>query len=392
MMNWEIFSNEGYISIALWLSIPLLWLIYLLWRRRFICRLLLMLAIAAFVLARINSYSYVNRIQIDRSREIAEQLARQEAQKERAKQAATESRENEVAQIHFAEDDADDFLDTAGMDEADLKYMQSFDDDTIPEWKKEKKERSSGTEDNSIESKIGATDQSEGINADVLIEEEPAEPILMADKDKLMADRLDAANLMITRIFLGLAILLIIYDYLRRANIYKQATFPLPLPSSWIDSFTPMPSVRVLPKKRRRKLLRELKVLIKRGDSFIYLTDNTETAYRVPARAYRLPLCNWPADIIHTTDDNNGMDEDFIFETLWYGRNSFVVNSVDRSERILQRFIELLAERRSTRARVRQTVHVVWDIATPISEEMRYRFANLGRDTGYSLLLCREAD
>ena len=86
------------------------------------------------------------------------------------------------------------------------------------------------------------------------------------------------------------------------------------------------------------------------------------------------------------------MDDDFVFETLWYGRNSFVIDSPDRAERLLARFVELLADRRRTRAKVQQAVHVVWDLETSISEETLRQFAGLGKAAGYTLLLCRESD
>jgi len=386
-MNWEIFSPIGYASIAVWLCMPLLWLLHMVRRRRgWLCHLALLLGVVAFVLAKVNSQTYVNRIQVDRSEQIKEQLDRQEL----ARQAATEARGNEVAQIRFAEDDDDDFLDMAGMDESDLKYLRSFDEDATPEWKKEKKQRSAGSEDDSLEAMIGATEDVEGVETDVLVEEASLEPILMSDGDKLAADRLDAANLTIARLLLGLAFVIVVMDYLRRVNIYDRAYCPLPLPSRWVNAFTPPVSVKVWPKRPRRKLHKELKVLVKRGDSFVYLTDDADHAARVPSRAYQLPLWRWPVDILSLPGDNRAMDDDFVFETLWYGRNSFVVDSSDRAERMLARFMDLLSERRSTRARTSQTVHIVWDIATPVSEEIRHRFANLGRATGFSLWLCRE--
>ena len=57
---------------------------------------------------------------------------------------------------------------------------------------------------------------------------------------------------------------------------------------------------------------------------------------------------------------------------------------------MLVRFMELMADRRTTRARVKQTVNIVWDVATPIAEETRHRFAKVGRSTGYTLLICHK--
>ncbi|MGY8994712.1 MAG: hypothetical protein ACKVK8_11275, partial [Rhodospirillales bacterium] len=109
------FSIAGYLSIALWLVVPILWLVHAVRRpRRWICHYAVIVAVAALFFATINSKTYVNRIQIDRSEEIEAAQARQAA----ARKAAEESRAGEVAQVRFAEDGASDFLDEGGMDDA----------------------------------------------------------------------------------------------------------------------------------------------------------------------------------------------------------------------------------------------------------------------------------
>ena len=386
-MNWDIFSLSGYASIALWLCMPLLWMLYLVMRRRgWLIQIALLLGVAAFVLAKINSSAHVSRIQVDRSEQIQQQLERQEI----AQQAATEAREDEVAQIRFAEDGDDDFLDAAGMDESDLRYLQSFNDDMTPEWKTDKKQRTDETVDDSLEAQIGAKDSQEGVGTDVLVENESAEPILMSGRDKLAADRLDAANLMIIRFMLCLGVVVLAVDYLRCANNYDLAYCPLPLPSSWLDAMARQNPVTVRSQPPRRSLFDELRVYAQRGESFVYVTDDSASAAKATTTLYRLPLGRWPVEVLNVAEFNDKMDDDFVFDTLWYGRNSFVVSSPERADVMLARFMELMADRRTTRARVKQTVHVVWDVTTPISEETRHRFANVGGATGYTLLLCRE--
>ena len=384
-MNWEIFSQAGYISIALWLCMPLLWLVhfFVLGQRGWLVHITLLVGIAAFVMAKINSNHYVNRIQVDRSAEIEAQLARQQM----AQQAATAAREEEVAQIRFAEDSEDDFLDVAGMDEADRKYLESFDEEEVPEWKKAKKERSAGTIDESLEAQIGATDEKEGVESSESFEEETVEPILMSDADKLAADRLDAANLKMIRIMLALGVVVIVIDYLKRANRYDRAYFPLPLPSRWVDAMTPREPIisRTSP---RRSLQKDLKVIARRGESFVYVTDDNFAANEATKTLYRLPLWLGPVETLNVADYNGKMDDEFIFESLWYGRNSFVV-SAERGQQMLNRFLELLSDRRGARAHVQQTVHVIWDSDATIPEQTLSRFASLGQATGYSLLLCR---
>lgn len=392
-MNWDLFSMTGYASIAIWLCMPLLWsLHWLMGRRGWLLHVALVLGLASFVLAKLNSTNYVARIQVDRSEQIQQQLDRQEI----AQRAATEARESEVAQIRFAEDAANDFLDSAGMDEADLKYLQSFQDESteetvVPQWKTEKKQRSTETADDSLESQIGAKESQQGVDTAPVVENEPVPPILMSGSDKLAADRFDKANLMMIRVMLCLATVVLLVDYLRRANDYQLAYFPMPLPSRWVDSFAPLDPVIVRSKSPRRSLLDELRVFVRRGDSFVYITEDVTAAAEAVTTLGRLPFGRWPIEVLNVDDFSCDMDDDFVFDTLWFGRNAFVVNSSDRAELMLARFMELMAERKSTRARVKQTVHVVWDVTLPITEETRCRFANLGRATGYSLLICRES-
>ena len=387
-MNWEIFSPLGYASIALWLCMPILWLIHFLSKRKkWLVHLALLFGLAALITARVHSSNHVQRIRVDRSQQIQEQLDRQAE----ARQAATAAREAEVAQIRFAEDGRDDFLDQAGMDEADLKYMQSFSGDPTPQWKKQKKKRSTDETDNSLEAQIGASETAEGISsADSLSGEASPEPILMSDQDKRAADRLDSANLTLIRWMLALGLLLIVVDYLKRANQSDQAYFPLPLPSSWADAMSPREPIIVYSKASRRKLVDEMRFVSRRGESFLLVTENPETAGNTAADCSRLPLGFLPVEVLNLADFPNSVNDDFVFETLWYGRNSFVLNSVTRAEQMLARFIEMLEDRRSTRARVRQTVNVVWDIKTPLPEETRIHFAKLGQATGFTLWIHHE--
>ena len=325
-MSWHIFSTIGYASIAVWACMPMLWLLHALrrprrWPGQWLCHIALVMGIVALVLAKVNSNSYVNRIQVDRSEQIAAQMARQQARQEKARQAAQAARAEGVAQIRFAEDAADDFLDEAGMDEADRKYMQSLDGAATPAWKMQKKQRSAGVEDDSLESLIGAIEQEEGAESLTLLEEAPPDPILMSDRDKAAADRLDAANLTLIRLLLMLACVIVVVDYLRRVHVYDEAYFPLPLPGGWSDALTPRPTVWTRPSSPRRTLLKELECFTRRGESYVYLTDDAEKAARIPTHAYRLPWHRWPVEILSPSPlspgKNGAMDDDFVFETLW---------------------------------------------------------------------------
>ncbi len=386
-MNWQVFSTIGYASVAVWACMPVLWLMHKFIRpRRWLCHLAIVVGVVALVLAKINSQTHVNRIQVDRRAQIAEKMEQQD----KARQAARDDRANDAAQKQFAEDSGDDSLDLAGLDESALKYLNSFDETDTPDWKKQKKKRSTTTDDDgSLESLIGATEEKEGVEADELIEEEPIEPIWMSDADKLTANRLDAANLKTIRFLLCFGFFVVGVDYLQRANVYREAYFPLPLPSKWLDAFTPRVPVIARAKRPRRSVKKELKVILQRGDSYLYVTDKKDANTQPLSRKHRVLGCFSPVDILRVQEGDPLMDDDFVFETLWFGRSCFTLDSTERAEQMLDRFTVLLSERRVLRAKASQAVHVVWDVDTPISDEIRHRFETLGRETGVCLFLCR---
>jgi hypothetical protein len=371
----------GYVSVVLWLLVPVLLVLHHMRRPRgWLCHLALLIAVAAFALAKINSTTHVNSIQLDRSAEIAAE----EALKEKARQAALEAREGEVANVRFAEDSLDDRLDEGGMDEADRKYMETLRQQGDPDYKKGPKKERSGErkQDDSLEGMLNTEDPDEGVKSKFTEGAEAKEPIVMSAEQKDMANRLDGANLQVIRLLLLVTLILLIIDYLKRANVYEEAYCPLPLPSAWLNSLTPAPPLLVR-EKPRRDMAGELAWLSKRGDTFICLTGDAAVAGAVPKSLPKLRGMD-PVDVLKVTDD---ISDDFVFESLWYGRSSFVVDSTARAEQMIRRFVELMAERRTTRAAVRQTVHVLWDIDAPVPETQQGEFAGLAKATGLSLMV-----
>ncbi|NNC86978.1 MAG: hypothetical protein HKN82_00800 [Akkermansiaceae bacterium] len=383
-MNWNIFGAAGYLGLLLGAGGLLALLAYAIVKRRALSRAAVGLAAAALACAMINSATHVNRIRIDPS----DRQAEAEALREAKRRAALESRGEEVAQIRFAEDGGDEFLDRAGMDEADLKFMERI---AEPAWKSEKRTRSSGgAEDGGLEGLIDGEEREEGVDVATLEEAGGREPILMSEAGIVTAHRADRWNLRLSRLLLVLAVAVLVLDYLRRANIYTQATFPLRLPSAWPNALTPMPAVVVRPDPPRRPLPDELAWLARRGDSFVYLTDDPAKADEVAAGLEPLRKGRRPLELLRVDGEDGGIDDDFVFEALWFGRGSFLVDSPHRADQMIDRFLKLMKERRTTRARVRQSVHVVWDRDTPLPEARREAFAHLAAATGFSLLDCHE--
>lgn len=384
-MNWnpEIFNVVGYLSVICWAVAVVLCLIYWKMPSRALCLIVLVLSIIGFFGARSNSNNYVNLIQLDRSEEIAKQEALEQARQK----ALLDSRGDEVAQVRFAEDGAGDYLDRAGMDDTDLKYFESQGIDT-PGWKKKKKQRSgAGADDGSIESSIGGEDVIAGVEDDTFEEDEENKPIIMLQEDMVMANRLDLLNLRATLTMLIIGIVMVIFDYLRRANIYGKSSFPIPLPSCWLNAITPMPSLLAVEQRSRESVHKELFRFAKRGDSFVYLTDDPSRRKKLPASMLKFPLVGKQEHLIPVTSE---IEDEFIFESVWYGRSSFVVDSEERSQKVLSAFLNQLTVRRNARAKVAQTAHIVWDVSSPITGDTRQELEKLAQATGFSVLLIGE--
>lgn len=384
-MHFNYFSLFGYVSVVLWILVPVLWALHVRRRpRRWLAHVALAVALLAFLFAKINSVTYVGRIQLDQSAEIAAAQAKQAA----ARKMAEASRSDNVAKIRFAEDKAGDVMDKGGMDEADLKYMGKINSDAAPAWKQAKKARSGAEQDDSLEAQLGGEKEPAGVTGEGAGKEEEKAPLLMLEKDKDRANRLDGANLQLIRMLILVGLVLVLSDYLRRVNIYDEAYLPLPLPSAWVNALTPLPPWRVRPVPSRRTLPEELAWLIKRGDSFVYMARDPEVARQIPATLPRLGRRGWPVEVIPVPAGSDEINDRFVFETVWYGRASFVVESPDRALKMMGQFMALMAERKATRATVAQTVHIVWDGGMPLDEAWQREFAKLTRATGMSLVVC----
>lgn len=385
-MTWnsDYFSSIGYLGLAASGGALVLWLIYLIKPGRLISTLALSLVVAGWFGARLNSSQHVNKIQPDRT----EELARRAAQEEARRKALVDSRGDEVADVRFAEDGANDFLDRAGMDEADLKYFESQGGFGEPDWKKEKKKRSGSRDDDSLEAAIGGGGEViQGVTTEGVGEVDGEEPIVMKEEDLVMANRLDLLNLKTTTVLVAIGLALFIFDYLRRANLHGKSSYPLPLPSRWLNAIQPISTLVVSTKRSKSSARGELGRLARRGDSFLYLTDDPERIKRLPNSFAKLRFTKWREDIIPVTES---IDDGFVFETVWHGRSSFACGDRDRAQQLLEYALERLGERRTSRAKVLQTVHLVWDLAEPIDPTLQKKLLTLAEATGISLLLVRQ--
>ncbi len=377
-MNAHSFSILGYLSVLLWLAVPLLFI----FRRRFPTPgwLPLVLAVAAYLFAAINSRTHVSRIETAVPEEVSPDALMLAAEKRKALEKA---RSGEVADIRFAEDGNDDFIDKAGMDDADRKYTESLNQAEEPEWKKQKKQRgeANAKSDEFDDMLAGEESTKKLADAELPQEKEPRPPILMPEADATTARLLDRLNRSVSSWVIFLGFILLIVDYLTRANIYARAGLPLPFPASLRNAFTPLPAIVTIPEKPRRTLAEELAHLTRRGDVFLCFTNDLGT---IPESLPKYGKNLSPIEVIRV--EGHMITPELIFECLWYGRASFVADAA-QAKPLLTALLAKLAQRQSARARARQNIHLVWDLKDSMSPSDREVFQQLASTTGFSLLL-----
>ena len=380
-MNWQIFGIIGYLSVTLGVAAIAVWLYHWFRQHRFLPYIGLILAIGAMVGAKLNSTHYVSRVQTDPS--IAQ--AKMVEEQRRKEQAMIDARSDEVDNIQFAEDAQNDSLDTAGMDEVDLKYMKAIMGEDEPAWKNEKRQRGeAGQNDDSLESKIGAKLKTKGADVAALEKEQPPEPILLDEAAVVLSQKLDFWNLNFSKYVLIIAFVILLLDYIRRANIYGEAMWPVPLPSSWLQAFTPLPVVFHQPETARRGITDQLAWLTRRRDQWIYFTDRPGEVDGIKDSLKKLAKWPYHLDLIDVDDHT---DDEFVLESAWYGRASFICDDSERALSLLGYCLSQLKHRRITRARAPQYVHLVWDCAEELSDQAFEAFKERASHSRMSLYI-----
>ena len=376
-LDWNLnyFSLTGYASVLAWSGCLILLVLHFVFKpRQTVCHSALAIVLVAFALAKYNSLAYVNKIQPD----LSQQKAELEAKIAAKQQEVLDDRGTQVAQIQFAEDGRDEFLDRAGLDDEDLETIDQIREELTPSWKQEKKTRSGPAPDS----------EGEGMDTSLVEESIEDEPVTMLEIDMMRANQYDYLNLLIIKILIAVSVLVIIYDYLRRHNLYELAYFPIKIPSALANLITPYPPVIDRSRQPRRSVAEELAWLTKRGDSFVYFSSNPDNIKQ--AEEILVPFSEKKKDSLQVIKTvNTECSDDFVFENWWFGRASIMVDNANRAESMVQKFIQLLEGRKSTRAKIRQTAHLVWDLDFPIPVETQFHLKQLASRTGFSLLICK---
>lgn len=408
--NWNSFGILGYAAIAIAAAVPLL-LAFALLRRSSprLLHLAVILAAVALACAEINSTFHVDRLEPDRSAAVAAQEAAAEARTQERLEALDQGRESQVADIRFAEDAKGDALDRAGLDDTDLAYLDKIEkeaaEEKTPEWKRRKKARGAGGGEESLEARLDSGDDAAtGVDAGEADPEAVRQPIVVSEAEFAAAHRVDRLSLSWARLLLLAGIAITGIDWLRRANDYEQAYLPLPLPSRLVDAVRPLPAIVFRPRPPRRPIAEELAWLLRRGDSFVYLAASPGAANDVVKKLAGFENRRRPVQVLRVGAGGEECSDRFIFEALWYGRCSFVVDDPARAERLVKACDRFLEERRATRARVAQTVHIFWDLSAAAAsapdaqaflhkwKQLLQAVAGVGGRAGFSIFLCRDGE
>ena len=184
------FSLTGYASVLAWSGCLILLVLHFVFKPWQPCHSALAIVLVAFALAKHNSLAYVNKIQSTFSQQKAEleEIARVKHRE------VLDDRGTQVAQIQFAEDGRDEFLDRAGLDDEDLETIDQIREELTPVWKQEKKK---------LDPVPASDSEGEGMDTSLVEESIEDEPVTMFEIDMMRANQYDYLNLLIIKILIN---------------------------------------------------------------------------------------------------------------------------------------------------------------------------------------------
>ena len=363
------FGPVGMASAAAWLAAAAMAVLFVLgWRRSKVCYAALVLAIAGLVLSQINSDN-VSEIKIDFSEELRaaqQRAAREAAEEEQPAESDEAEQSEEVREAKRAEAAEKGPVDN----EPQGDYRQRGKVDRAEGMKvPEKIPIGSGTEDQSVQQNVRT----------------------MKMHEVEQANRLDRGNLFCARWTLYLAVLLVVVDYFRRFNKTLESYMPLPLGGWLVDSLFPK-SHTVCARGDARRWKQVLQQAVRKGETFIYFCrEDPWPAISLSRLPWFVPV-PWRLEKVTCTSGNGDFDDEFLFESAWFGRYCFVLTgSGPLAIGRLGGLADFLELRQQTRASAAHTVNVLWDLDAPIPENTLDRLLPLCRETNFRLILATAA-
>ncbi len=358
------FGYIGIASIVAWMAAAALAALFVLgWRRSKVCFAALTLAVVALILANVNS-NYVSAIKIDFSVQLLE--ARERAQRQAE---AEEDEPSEESDVSAAAQQAkrDEAAEKGVGDQPQYSYRQEG-----------KAERDEGME---VEEKIPIGPPAEDQDVDLNVR-------TMTMPDVVRANQLDRLNLLLAKCMLCLALLLVVVDYFRRFNKTFESYLPLPLGGWLIDSLFPKSHTVLARVDKARRWKQFLEGTVRKGETFLYFSREDPWPAAPLRRFPPLVPLPWALEKITCTGGEADFDDEFLFESAWFGRYCFVlVGDGPSAAARLESLADFLELRRETRAAAAHTVNVLWDPSTPVPRSTLGRLLPLCRETNFKLIL-----
>ncbi len=101
-------------------------------------------------------------------------------------------------------------------------------------------------------------------------------------------------------------------------------------------------------------------------------------------------LASWRVGNVSSKDDESRFDDEFLFESAWYGRYCFVVEGDSANAvRRLENIVDALEMRKDSRASSRRTLNLVWSLSTSIPTETLDRLLPLCERTNIKLIVAQ---
>ncbi|MCC5789683.1 MAG: hypothetical protein JJT75_08610, partial [Opitutales bacterium] len=225
---------------------------------------------------------------------------------------------------------------------------------------------------------------------------------MMEEAAVLQANRWDQLNrFMLKMIFLA-ALGMFGYDYLVRFNRPREVYCPLPLSSPWVDRIFPKNSVCWVDSvdDGRAEAKAYAESAVRKGETFCLigpedLWPEERQLLRWPPVVKKLGWSGAALPKQTLSPGQEGIDAEYLFENLWFGRGCFVLRTKAASlaaggqmqEPVLRSVEEYLQYRYRSRGLARQTVHFIFLESDKIDAQTLAKWERLLSATNGKLVL-----
>jgi len=305
------FGIVGIASILAWLGAIGVFIVFARSRRRHVFYAsALGLAVAAYVLARVNSLN-VSAIQMDQSEDLA---AAQQAQQRLREQISEDGRI--TSPVKFAEDAPGEDSDAAGKrKEASVPIAGRTNAALATLDAGEPAYRQQGKQKRETGKKQAVVKEGEAGSP----KEEAAARTLKAP-DLILANRLDRYNLIVVRLLLLISVILIGWDYVQRFNTTFDAHAPLPLSGHWIDLHFPKTHAVHIANPDLHPLKPYMETVVRKGETFLYFGSQDPWAVEALPRLQVAGRGGWFLPKLVFGPPGTPAGSNFLFDAVWFGR------------------------------------------------------------------------